>query len=57
MQRFKEVTFKNHPVLGNLHLDFTDVNGHAASTVLIAGENGVGKSCREKRQLGILVLS
>ena len=44
MQRIKEVTFKNHPVLGNLHLDFTDVNGHAANTVIIAGENGVGKS-------------
>lgn len=34
----------NHPVLGNLELDFTDSSNKAVDTVIIAGNNGIGKS-------------
>ncbi len=34
----------NHPVLGNLELDFTSKTGKTVNTVIIAGENGSGKS-------------
>lgn len=44
MNRIKSIKFKNHPVLGNLELDFTDDNGNIVDTVIFAGENGTGKS-------------
>ena len=44
MYKIRNVEFLNHPILGNLSLDFCDTNGHAADTVIFAGENGVGKS-------------
>lgn len=44
MYKIKSVSFKDHPVLGNLHLDFCDLSGNAVDTVIIAGENGTGKS-------------
>ena len=44
MKKIRKVQFKNHPVLGNLHLDFCDRHGNAVDTVIIAGENGTGKS-------------
>lgn len=44
MYKIKSVTFKDHPILGNLHLDFCDLSGNAVDTVIIAGENGTGKS-------------
>lgn len=44
MSRIKCIKFKNHPVLGDLYLDFTDNNGNVADTVIFAGENGTGKS-------------
>ena len=44
MFKIKEVTFKDHPVMGNLHIDFRTPDGSAANTVIIAGENGCGKS-------------
>lgn len=44
MYRIKKIKFDNHEILGNLELDFTDRNGKAVDTVIIAGENGVGKS-------------
>lgn len=44
MYRIKRIKFDNHEILGNLELDFTDRNGKAVDTVIIAGENGVGKS-------------
>ena len=34
----------HHPVLGNLELDFTDSSNKAVDTVIIAGNNGIGKS-------------
>jgi predicted ATPase len=42
--RLLRLAFKNHPILGNLELDFTDKEGKPVNTIIIAGENGVGKS-------------
>lgn len=39
-----KVKWKNHPILGNLELDFTDVNGKPFNTIILAGENGTGKT-------------
>ena len=44
MPKIKAVKFIDHPVLGNLELNFCDVYGNAVDTVIFAGENGVGKS-------------
>lgn len=38
------VKFKDHPVLGDLNLDFCNGEGNPVDTVIIAGENGTGKS-------------
>ena len=43
MLKLLSIKFKKHPILGDLFLDFT-INGKPVDTVLIAGENGVGKS-------------
>lgn len=40
----KKVKWNNHPVLGNLELDFTLADGSAAKTIVLAGENGSGKT-------------
>lgn len=42
--KFKKISFENHPILGNISFDFTDINGYAIDTIIIAGENGCGKS-------------
>ena len=44
MFKIRRICFHNHPVLGNLSLDFCDNQGHVADTIIIAGENGTGKS-------------
>lgn len=44
MYKIRRIQFKNHKILGNLLLDFCDKNGKAVDTVVIAGENGSGKS-------------
>lgn len=44
MLKIKSIKFKDHPILKNLELNFCDANGNAADTVIIAGENGTGKS-------------
>ena len=44
MIKIKSVRFVQHPVLGDACFDFTDESGHAADVVIIAGENGTGKS-------------
>lgn len=44
MYKIKRVKFVNHPILKNLELDFCGADGKAADTILIAGENGCGKS-------------
>lgn len=44
MYRLRNIKFKNHPVLGDLFVDFCDQQGNPVDTILIAGENGTGKS-------------
>lgn len=44
MYKIRNITFKNHKVLKNLHLDFCDREGKAVDTIILAGENGNGKS-------------
>lgn len=41
--KIAEVMFNNHPVLGDLKLDFSTPFG-IADTIILAGENGTGKS-------------
>ncbi|WP_100065734.1 AAA family ATPase [Miniphocaeibacter massiliensis] len=47
--KIKRIKFYDDEVLGNLELDFCDENGNPVDTVLIAGENGTGKSTILKR--------
>lgn len=42
--KIRKIEFTNHPVFDNLKLNFTDPNGETINTIIIAGENGVGKS-------------
>lgn len=42
--KFRSITFENHPILGNCHFDFTDTYGNTVDTIIIAGENGCGKT-------------
>lgn len=45
VMRLRTIQFHSHPVLGDLRLDFTDVaTGRAFDTVVLAGENGTGKT-------------
>lgn len=39
-----KIKWKNHLILGNLELDFTDGNGNPYGTIILAGENGTGKT-------------
>lgn len=42
--KFRKVTFIDHPILGSVSFDFTDASGHTVDTIILAGENGCGKS-------------
>lgn len=42
--KIRKITFKDNPFFGDLMLDFTDAKGKTINTIIIAGENGVGKS-------------
>ncbi len=42
--KFRKLSFENHPIFGNLSFDFTDKDGKTVDTIIIAGENGCGKS-------------
>jgi predicted ATP-binding protein involved in virulence len=42
--KIRKIGFTNHPIFGDLQLDFTDAEGKTINTIIIAGENGVGKS-------------
>ena len=42
--KLKSVEFINCPIFGSVLFDFTDENGRAVDTVIIAGENGCGKT-------------
>lgn len=40
----KSIKWNNHDVLGNLELDFKKQDGSAYNTIILAGENGAGKT-------------
>jgi hypothetical protein len=44
MYKIKKISFQEHPVLGNLVLNFCNLSGKAVDTIIFAGENGTGKS-------------
>ncbi|MDA3057336.1 ATP-binding protein [Campylobacter sp. VBCF_05 NA6] len=45
MIKIKSIKFKDHKILGKkLELDFCDKDGNPADTIIIAGENGTGKT-------------
>ena len=44
MTKIVHIKFHDHPVLGDLELDFRGSDGKSADTIIFAGENGVGKS-------------
>ena len=44
MLKIRKVQFHNHPILADLILDFCSPDGKACDTVILAGENGTGKS-------------
>ena len=44
MYKIRKISFTKHPVLGNLSLDFCDAEGKCVDTIILAGENGTGKS-------------
>lgn len=42
--RIQKIIFKNNNVFTDLELDFTDATGNVVNTIILAGENGVGKT-------------
>lgn len=44
MYKVRKIKFINHPVLKDLEFDFTGSDGKSVDTVILAGENGCGKS-------------
>lgn len=40
----KSIKIENNNILGNIFLEFTDDSGEILNTIIIAGENGTGKS-------------
>lgn len=43
--KIRKVKWANHPILGNLELDFVNpATNKAYSTIVLAGENGTGKT-------------
>ena len=42
--KLKSVEFIDCPIFGSVRFDFTDHNGRAVDTIIIAGENGTGKT-------------
>lgn len=42
--RFNKISWNNHPILGNLTIDFTKDDYSAFDTIVLVGENGAGKT-------------
>jgi len=42
--KIKKIKWLDHPILGNLELDFTNSTGQPYDSILFAGENGCGKT-------------
>ena len=44
IMKFRKIEFFDHPILGSICFDFTDATGQTVDTIILAGENGCGKS-------------
>lgn len=42
--KIRKIIYQDHSLFGNTEFDFTDNEGNVIDTILLAGENGVGKS-------------
>ncbi len=42
--KIRKIILNNNPILGDLILDFTNSNGKCVDTIILAGENGTGKT-------------
>jgi len=42
--KIRKIEFIGHPILGSIAFDFTDKNNKTVDTIIIAGENGTGKT-------------
>jgi len=42
--KYRKLFFENHPIFGSACFDFTDATGKTVDTIILAGENGCGKS-------------
>lgn len=42
--RISQIEFKNHPILKNLKINFTNKKGYIYSNIIFVGENGCGKT-------------
>lgn len=42
--KFRKIDFYDHPIFGSISFDFTDATGKTVDTIILAGENGCGKS-------------
>lgn len=42
--KLKKISFENNKIFGNLEIDFTDSEGKVVDTIILAGENGCGKT-------------
>lgn len=42
--KFRKISFTNNRILGSVCFDFTDASGKTVDTIILAGENGCGKS-------------
>lgn len=42
--KIRKIRYQDHSLFGNTEFDFTDNEGNVIDTIILAGENGVGKS-------------
>lgn len=42
--KIRKIKIGNNQILGNLDLDFVDKNGKLINNIILAGENGTGKT-------------
>lgn len=55
--KIKKVQFVNNDIFGNLVFDFCDSNGNVFDNIILAGENGTGKSTLENYIYEFSILS
>ena len=42
--KYRKISFDGHPILGSVVFDFTDSKSNTVNTIILAGENGCGKT-------------